>query len=73
MFKKTIIIILSFLALTLSTINLVASDPPAYEDMILLYSEILNEDLENYEYTVYEYGDDYILVEIEGVTYVVQK
>lgn len=72
MFKKTIIIILSVLFLSLSTISLVALDPPTFEDLVAFYPEILSEDLEGYNYTIDEYGIDYYLVRIEGVVYIVQ-
>jgi hypothetical protein len=73
MFKKTILIILSVLFLSLSTINLVALDPPIFEYLKPFYSEILFEDLENYDYTTEEIGNDFYLVKINGVIYIVQK
>ena len=71
MFKKTIIIILSVLFLSLSTINY-ASDPPTFEDLIAFYPEILFEDLDNYNYTIEKQGGNYYLVKVNGVTYIVK-
>ncbi len=71
MFKKTIILILSVLFLSLSSINY-ASDPPTFEDLKSFYPVILYEDLDNYNYTIEEYGIDFYLVEIDGVTYIVE-
>lgn len=71
MFKKTIIIILSVLFLSVSSINY-ALDPPIFEDIIAFYPEIIFEDLENYNYTIEKHGDDYYLVKVNGVTYIVK-
>jgi len=71
MFKKTIILILSVLFLSLSSINY-ASDPPTFEDLVAIYPEILFEDLENYNYTIEDHGINYYLVKINGVLYIVK-
>ncbi|MCK5051945.1 MAG: hypothetical protein KAS53_09500 [Candidatus Cloacimonetes bacterium] len=71
MFKKTIILILTVLFLSVSSINY-ASDPPTFEDLVAYYPEIQFEDLNNYNYTIQEHGIDYYLVKIDGEIYIVE-
>ena len=71
MFKKTIIIILSVLYLSISTVSF-ASDPTTFKDLVGLYPEIQYEDLGEYNYTIEEIGNDYYLIKIDGEYYVVE-
>ncbi len=72
MFKKTIILILSVLFLSISSLTYSDPDQPTFEDLVAFYPEILFEDLENYNYTIEDYGNDFYLVKINGVLYIVK-
>ena len=72
MFKKSLIVILSVLFLSISSLTYSDSDQPTFEDLVAFYPEILYEDLENYNYTIEEHGNDFYLVKINGVYYVVK-
>lgn len=72
MFKKSLIIILSILFLTISSLIYPDSDLVTFIDLVAYYPEILYEDLENYNYIIDEYGHDFYLVVVNGVTYIVQ-
>ena len=72
MFKKSIIILLSILFLSISSLIYSDPDTPTFRDLIIFYPEILFEDLENYDYTIEDHGNDFYIVKINGVTYIVQ-
>lgn len=72
MFKKSLIIALSVLFLSISSFIYPDSTPLTYEYLVTIYPEILFEDLENYNYTIEEHGNDFYLVKINGVLYIVK-
>lgn len=72
MFNKSLIVALFVLFLSISSFIYPDSDPPTYEYLVTLYPEILFEDLENYNYTIEVHGNDFYLVKINGVYYVVK-
>jgi hypothetical protein len=72
MSKKSLIIILSILFLTISSLIYPEPDQVTFADLVAYYPEILYEDLENYNYTINAHGSDFYLVTINGVTYIVQ-
>ena len=72
MYRKTLITILIVLFISVSSLIYPYSVNPTFEYLVAFYPEILSEVLGDINYTIYEQGDDYYLVEINGVTYIVK-
>jgi len=72
MYRKSLVTILIVLFIFVSSLIYSDSVNQTFEDLAAFYPEILSETLEDFNYTIYEQGDDYYLVEINGVTYIVK-